>query len=171
MKQITLHFFSLLILALSSLSATAYDFEVDGIYYNINGTEATVTYKGESYSYYSEYTGDVTIPETVTHDGTTYSVTTIGDWAFSGSSLTGITIPNSITSIGKCAFFISGLNSISIPNSVTFIGDSAFYECGWLTSVEIGNSVTSIGNYLFYECINLTSVTFPDSVTFIFVLY
>ena len=167
MKQITLHFFSLLILALSSLSATAYDFEVDGIYYNINGTEATVTYKGESYSYYSEYTGDVTIPETVTHDGTTYSVTTIGDWAFSGSSLTGITIPNSITSIGKCAFFISGLNSISIPNSVTFIGDSAFYECGWLTSVEIGNSVTSIGNYLFYECINLTSVTIPDSVTFI----
>ena len=61
--------------------ATAHDFEVGGIYYNItdvtNKTVA-VTYRGYSYSSYSnEYTDDVVIPESVTYNGTTYSVTSI----------------------------------------------------------------------------------------------
>ena len=104
-------------MALFSLSATAYDFEVDGIYYNINGSEATVTYKGYSYSQYSnDYTGYVNIPATVTYAGTTYSVTTIGD----------------------CAFYeCSGLTNITIPYSVTTIGKSSFYKCSGLTDITI----------------------------------
>lgn len=110
----------------------AHDFEVDGIYYNINGNEATVTYKGTSSSSYSnEYFGSVTIPATVTYGGTTYSVTIIGDEAFSDcSSLANINIPNSITIIGKYAFFgCSCLTSIDTPNSVTSIGWGAFDSC------------------------------------------
>ena len=63
------HLFTLLLLLCATV-ATAHDFEVDGIYYNI--TDATnktvaVTYRGSSYSAYSnEYAGSVVIPETVT---------------------------------------------------------------------------------------------------------
>ena len=109
------------------------------------------------------------IPETVTYQGTTYSVTSIGNNAFRDcSSLTSITIPNSVTSIGNNAFEnCSSFTSVTIPNSVTSIGASAFQNCSSLTSVTIPNSVTSIGNYAFRDCSSLTSVTIPNSVTFI----
>ena len=148
--------------------ASAHDFEVGGIYYNINGNEATVTYRGSSYDDYSnEYTGAVNIPSSVTYNGTTYSVTTIGGNAFRDcSGLTSVTIPNSVTSIGSGAFSnCSGLTSVTIPNSVTSIGESAFNWCSGLTSVTIPNSVTSIGRNTFCNCYRLTSVTIPNSVT------
>ena len=99
------------VLLLSAATASAHDFEVNGIYYNINsdGTSVSVTYKGSSYSSYSnEYSGAVTIPATVTYSGKTYSVTSIGDSAFYGCR---------------------GLTSVVIPNSVTYIVSYAFYEC------------------------------------------
>ncbi len=45
MKQNKLKFLMLVVMICRSLSAAAYDFEVDGIYYNINGNEAIVTYQ------------------------------------------------------------------------------------------------------------------------------
>ena len=148
--------------------AIAHDFQVGGIYYNINGNEATVTYRGSSYYDYSnEYTGAVNIPSSVTYNGTTYSVTTIGNYAFREcSGLTSVTIPNSVTTIGGDAFyFCTGLTSVTIGNSVTTIGNGAFYECRGLTSVTIPNSVTTIGSGAFSRCSGLTSVTIPNSVT------
>ena len=95
------------------------------------------------------------------------SVTSIGDWAFSGcDGLTSIEIPNSVTSIGNYAFYgCSGLTSIEIPNSVTSIGEWAFGGCPGLTSITIPNSVASIKNGAFYCCKGLTSITIPNSVT------
>ena len=99
--------FSILLLALLLPAlATAHVFEVDGIYYNINGNEVTVTFKG-SYEteYENEYSGNVIIPATVTYKGTTFSVTSIGEGAFSGcGGLTNVTIPSSVISIGNYAF-------------------------------------------------------------------
>ena len=111
----------------------------------------------------------VDIPTTVTNNETTYSVTYIGDLAFSGCySLTSVTIPNSVTYIGIWAFYgCSSLTSITIPKSVTYIGEMAFYGCSNLTSVSIPNSVTYIGEMVFYGCSNLTSVSIPNSVTYI----
>ncbi|MGM9820441.1 MAG: leucine-rich repeat protein [Candidatus Onthomorpha sp.] len=111
--------------------------------------------------------GDLIIPSTISYNGTTYSVTSIGSSAFKNcSSLTSVTIPNSVTSIGGSAFaFCSGLTSVTIPNSVTSIGNNAFGDCNNLTSITIPESVTSIGNYAFYGCSNLTSITIPNSVT------
>ena len=64
---------------LCCVTASAHDFEVDGIFYNVSGDEAVVTYKGSSYSEYSnEYSGSVVIPEIVTYNGISYSVTSIG---------------------------------------------------------------------------------------------
>ena len=167
------HLFKLSLLLLAVLlpaTATAHDFEVDGIYYNINGNEATVTYKGPSSAQYdNEYSNSVTIPAIVTYDSTTYSVTSIGNEAFSACwDMTSITIPNSVTSIGNCAFdSCFGLTNLTLPNSVTTIGISAFYGCSGLTSLTLPNSLTSIGEWAFAYCRGLTSVTVPSSMTFI----
>ena len=150
--------------------ASAHDFEVDGIYYNIISTEdktVEVTYRGSYSAYDDEYSGNVVIPSSVIYNGNTYSVTSIGSSAFDGcSGLTSITIPNSVTSIGWSAFRdCYGLTSITIPNSVTSIGSGAFWDCDGLTSITIPNSVTSIGSSAFSGCTGLTSITIPNSVT------
>ena len=79
------HLFTALLL-LCCITATAHNFEVGGIYYNIiDATNKTVevTYEGKYYNSYSnEYTGSVVIPESFTYYGTTYSVTSIGELAF-----------------------------------------------------------------------------------------
>ena len=158
----------LLLLALvATTNLWAEDFSVDGIYYNyLGGNNVKVTYRGNFYDKYDdEYSGEVIIPSTVTYNGTTYSVTSIGYAAFYNCScLPSVTIPNSVTSIGNSAFEgCSRLTSITIPNSVTSIGNSAFEGCP-LTSVTIGNSVTSIGDRAFAGC-PFTSITIPNSVT------
>ena len=158
---------------LCCISVSAEDFEVDGIYYDImSDTDKTVgvTYRGTyNDSYSNEYSGAVTIPESVTYNGNTYSVTRIKDFAFSGcSGLTSVEIPNSVTWIGEYAFYeCSRLTSMVIPNSVTLIRDFAFSGCSGLTSVVIPNSVTTIGDYAFHSCSGLTSVEIPNSVTWI----
>ena len=148
----------------SSIPSIAYDCKVDGIYYDLNNDDktASVTYIG----FYSSnnkdaYVGNIIIPKSTTYNGTTYSVTSIGNRAFHGcSGLTSVTIPNSVTSIGEYAFYYcSGLTSVTIPNSVTSIGYNAFADCSGLTSVTIPNSVTSIGSSAFSCCSGLTSVT------------
>ena len=136
-------------------SATAQTFTSDGLSYNVTSSSTVeVGYQG------GEASGTITIPSQVTDGGTTYSVTTIGSYAFQYCfGLTSVTIPNSVKSIGTSAFYsCSGLTSVTIPNSVTSIGGTAFKYCTGLTSVTIGNSVTSIGDYAFYYCIGLTSV-------------
>ncbi len=168
MKQKLFTFFLALVASVSAVYAS--DTQVDGIWYNFYSSTktASVTYRGSvDYSYTGEYSGSVTIPETVTYNGTTYSVTRIGDGAFFYCpSLTSVTIPNSVTSIGNYAFSrCSSLTSVTIPNSVTSIGEGAFYGCSSLTSIAIPNSVTSIGNSAFEACTSLTSVTIPNSVT------
>ena len=114
MKHKLLQCLMLIATLLTGITAHAHDFEAqnnDGvtIYYNIiSSTDKTckVTYAGDYYSSYSnEYAGSIIIPETVTYNGTTYSVTSIGGYAFWGcEGLTSVTIPNSVTSISGYAF-------------------------------------------------------------------
>ena len=79
-----------------------------------------------------------------------------------GTLVTDLIILDSVTSIGEYAFSgCSGLTSIAIPNGVTSIGEAAFYGCSGLTSITIPDSVTSIGRYAFGSCIELTSITIP----------
>ena len=120
-------------------SLNAYSFEVDGIYYKILSEEdktVEVTYRGSIYSEYDEYTGNVVIPAKVNYNENTYSVTSIGEAAFSWcSELISVTISNGTTSIGSHAFhYCSKLNNISIPNSVTSIGSHAFHYCSKLNN-------------------------------------
>ena len=127
---------------------SAYDFEVDGIYYKKSGSNAIVTRGNPLQDFYK---GDVTIPSTVIHDGQTYIVTSIGEYAFSGCIVTSITLPSSLDSISYYAFSGTGLNSVTIPHGVKSIGDYAFESCN-LTSLDVPSSVTCIGDSAFVYC-------------------
>ena len=116
---------------LSIPSAIAYDFEVGGIYYNIESTtdlSVSVTY-GDTYS--GTYSGSIAIPSSVTYSDKTFEISNIGDSAFyECSSLTDITLPNSLTSIGKMVFTsCTSLTSIVFPNNLTSLGEYAFSNC------------------------------------------
>ena len=161
-KRFTALMTTLILSVIFSISASAYDVEVDGIYYNliskVNAAEVT---KGDE-----KYSGSITIPSSIKVNDVEYSVTSIRPGAFSHCGLTSITIPNSVTSIGDEAFCQSpDLTSITIPNSVTSIGIGVFFDCHGLISITIPNSVTIIDRYAFGYCSGLTSITIPNSVT------
>ena len=123
--------------------------------------------------YISAYSGNIVIPKTITFSGTTYSVTSIGEHAFSRcyDRVTSVTIPNSITSIGKYAFSrCYGLTSLVVDknngtydsrnNCNAIIETSTNKLIVGCKNTTIGNSVSSIGEYAFEGCSGLTSVTF-----------
>ena len=155
------------IMMLLPMMVMAYDFEVDGIYYDkLSNTEVAVT---RSNNYIGSYSGKLSIPKQVYYYGALYSVTSIGGSAFSEcTDLTSIEIPNSVTSIGFNAFFkCTNLASIVIPNSLTKIEMSAFEDCKSLTSIILPNSVIYIDAYAFSGCSGLTSFVIPNNVTWI----
>lgn len=111
----------------------------------------------------------------MTWEGKTYPVLRIDPYAFAGSGLTSVTIPNSVISIGDYAF--KGCSALTDMKVDT---DNPIYDsrdnCNAIIETEtntiifgcknttIPNSVTSIGDYAFYSCSGLTSVTIPNSV-------
>ena len=82
---------SLFLALVATTSLWAYDFEVDGIYYDyLDGNNVEVTFPP---TIYDEYSGKVIIPSTVTYNGTTYNVTRIRDYAFTScTSLTSVSV-------------------------------------------------------------------------------
>ncbi|MDN5212789.1 leucine-rich repeat protein [Fulvivirgaceae bacterium BMA12] len=105
----------------------------------------------------------VNIPGTITHEGSDYPVTHIGNGAFQGNQLTSVTIPNSVITIGHQAFQGNQLTSVTIPNSVIDIGGGAF-GANRLTQITLGQKVETIGGSAFRDNF-LTQVTIPGSVT------
>ncbi|MBR2418060.1 MAG: leucine-rich repeat domain-containing protein, partial [Clostridia bacterium] len=155
-----------------NLRASAIDEYKEGYYtYTVSNGEATITVVDSSIS------GDVVIPSTLGG----YSVTTIGDWAFSGcDSFTSITIPESVTTIDNRAFYsCDSLTSITVDSSnPTYSSDSkgVLFNKGKTELIQypvgkkdltytIPNSVKVIGDYSFANCDNLESVNIGDSVT------
>lgn len=169
-KQSVITILLTVLMSMTGAKTFAHDIEAKNadnvtIYYKWinNNTELAVSYAGSSFNN-DVYTGNVVIPKSVVYEGNTYSVTSIGDYAFYYSSgLTSVTIPNSVTSIGKNALSAcSGLTSVTIPNSVTSIGDNALSGCNGLTSITIPNSVTSIGQFAFESCKEISNVIIAD---------
>lgn len=153
-------------MAYMSVGAFAYSAKIDGIYYNLSGKNATVTYRDQNYNSYS---GEVVIPATVEYNGTEYAVTSIGYRAFYKCfSLTTIALPNSITSIGSDAFSeCSLLNTITLSDAITNIGSYAFHACKSLTNIFIPNGVTRIEDGVFQYCSSLMTVSIPKKITHI----
>ena len=90
--------------------------------------------------------------------------TSIGDFAFSLTSLANINIPSSIQNIGQHAFSYTNITSFDIPTGVTEINTSTFSSCTLLKSITIPNTVITIGDYAFSQT-KLESIVIPNSVT------
>ena len=151
-----------------------YDFQVGQLYYKI--TDATkrkvAVVRGNN-----EPTGAISIPATVVNGGNTYSVTSIGERAFSScSELTSINIPSSVTIIENRTFYSrTNLASITLENGVDSIGSNffkyynsdkgVFEGCTRLTSINIPSSVKFIGTNSFSGCSGLTSINIPNDIT------
>lgn len=101
---------------------------IEGVYYNLITLTKTATVVNGG----TKYTGEVTIPASVNHEGEDYTVHTIVMEAFKNCT---------------------GVTAVNIPSSVSTISDQAFYGCSGLTSVTIPDGVTSIGNEAFRYCI------------------
>ena len=165
MKQVKLWLATIAAL-LCSLTTSAHDFEVDGIYYNIISEEdltVEVTYFGDRINS-CVYRYSIEIPATITYNNHIYNVTNIGDFAFYDCKyLTSVFIPQSVISIGSSAFReCFGLNSVNIPENVTTIGEYAFYYCKSLTSINIPQNVVNIDYKAFDYCSGIDIVHIDD---------
>ena len=128
------------------------------LYYLI--TDATnhyveLTHPGAYYwEGFSKPTGNITLPTTVECNGITYTVRSIGEYAFRFcSDLSGsLVIPNTVTSIGDYAFdgCYSLYGSLTISNSIQNIGEGAFSNCWFSTVTSFPNSLVHIGSGAFY---------------------
>ena len=178
MKTIKL-FLTTIALLLCSVMANAYDFEVDGMYYNLlSATDLTVEVtEGEN-----EYSGEVIIPSTITYQSRTLAVVGISSWAFGyDSTLTSITIPQSIVSIYDDSFVnCKSLKHLYIENydgheyfntkdiAILVINrrnKSPFCDCP-LESIYIGRGFTyrtTTHAPLFYQQTQLKSLTIGES--------
>ena len=165
MKKQLLLLIALMAILLPAAAARTYDFKEGVLYYSFTSDSTVEVAPGVPPGYTSPYRGDIVIPETVTHEGTEYTITRVGDFAFYGSySLTSIVIPNTVTYIGTSSFLrCVSLTSIDIPNSVTHINVSAFSECRGLKHLYIPSSVTNITVTAFAKCPGLESITVDEA--------
>jgi len=155
-----------------------YDFSVDynghTLYFNIDTTavnECYVTHgnkadwvetdKKTGEGYYTYYAGAVDIPSQVTYNGTTYTVSGIGDEAFRATKLTSVSIPSTVKYIGEMAFAQTPLSSITLPSALESIGAIAFWEAE-LTSITIPSSVKYIDVGSFEYCKDLKEILVED---------
>ena len=134
----------------TEITVQAADYYKDSTDANI---QFTVNSDGKTATIY-DYTGSassLTIPETVSYGGTTYTVTAIGNEAF-----------------GK-AYGTTDLSTteIVIPETVKTIGYSAFEGSSSIKKITIGEGVQSIGERAFYGLTGLTEISFPESVVYI----
>lgn len=164
----TKHWLATIAVLLCSISVSAHDFEVDGIYYKItSSTDFTVavTYNGSSST--GVYVNSVIIPETVTYNSRTYRVTSVDSNAFNDCEhLTSVIIPEGVTSIGWQAFAgCTLLSSIVIPEGVASIEYGTFSGCVNLPTISIPQSVISISSNAFRGCSSLKEVRLEDGIT------
>ena len=165
----------LILLALFTLSVSAEIVEIDGFSYNLisKGNIAEVTGC-------HHYSGDAVIPETVTYNDVTYSVTTIRKNAFTGCSLNSIEIPSSITKICQEAFYNGKATSVKIKDLAAWcnINFESYFKTNPLSTAShlflndeeihdlvIPEGVKAINGHAFYYFSGLTSVKIPSSVT------
>ena len=157
------YYLAFLLLSLCSIAVHAYDFEVDGIYYNVldltkrtvevthsGNRESTFSFYVYNYASYpvtcslprykSNYGKSVVIPSEVEYKGRTFSVTRIAQYAFCGQKeITSISIPSSVAEIAECKS-LTDVTSLLFPGNKGYPTLVPFTGCDNLTEIKVGNA-------------------------------
>ena len=137
--------------------------QVGDLYYYFSGTDATVM----GYSSSIDWSTFTTIPETVTYNGVTYTVTTIGDNAFQNcTSLALTSLPSTVKYMYSYAF--DGCTSLaltSLPDGLISTGLSVFHNCTSLALTSLPEGMTTLNNNVFTGCTNLALTSLPEGMT------
>lgn len=177
----------------TTLLAGAYDFESNGIYYNILSKEARTVAVTAGDRIANNYSGEVEVPAIVSHEGTAYMVSAVDIRAFGYCyDLEKVSLPETVLTVGQSAFlycealkevtFSEGLQiiephafdncislqKISFPSTLQLISEQAFTDCESLADINFGSksSLELISVEAFARCKSLTNVTLPASLTF-----
>lgn len=150
---------------------------VDGIRYDLIGplsktVEVTFAPNDEII-----YEGELTIPETITFNNETYTVTKIGRYGLASgyanyygvdmggiSAITSIQLPNTLRSIAYGGLTGANIRELHLPESVEMLGKNCFSAMGELTTVTLPNNLTYIPLYCFNDCHKLEYVNLPASI-------
>lgn len=90
----------------------------------------------------------------------------IGTYAFQGTALTSVNIPDNVETIEGYAFSNARqLQEVHLPDSLTSLGRYAFEKCRSLRTVKIPTKLKEIPWYTFDGCNSLQSVELHDSIT------
>ncbi len=113
---------------------------------------------------------DVVIPDTVTYENVTYTITSIGVDAFKASSTTSsnirtITMSDNITKIETEAFYnCTSLRYIKLSKNLKTIKTAAFYNCTALVNIELPETVSTLAQKAFMNCSSLYSIYLPKNI-------
>lgn len=151
---------------LTSLHLNAYDFEVDGIYYNVVSLESLTCEVSSPNEDESQYSGIIRVPSEVTYKGRKFDVIGIGNSAFYDcENLKEVLLPESITSIGSHAFQLCyNLEQVNLPATISSLGECAFESCRKLSSAIIPPSLTKLPSGLFSYCYDLKEIVIPANI-------
>lgn len=159
MRKLLLSAFFSSLTALTASAGYGNAVNVDGLYFSFDEANKTATLESKAYAAMEFYEGDIVVPPSVVYKGETYTVTTIGEYAFSDydENLTSVSLPETIIEIASYAFDGTVLTDLVIPNSVKKIGSNVF-EYSALRNITLGTGVESIGANTFLKCTSLTDV-------------
>ena len=175
----------LLLLAGTVITASAYDFYKDGIYYNRTSSstvEVTGDFEEDSPCIAideTNYSGRVDIPRQVTYNGVTYTVDAIGAHAFKNSGISYLVIPATVEDIGYHAFEGCGFSSIECystePGIMSTWGWGVDYSAGSADCLYVLPGVLSdfqdsfrwqgyCRNIMALDVVMINSTNFPDAI-------
>ncbi|MCH5235172.1 MAG: leucine-rich repeat protein [Muribaculaceae bacterium] len=153
---------------ISFISANVAYQKIGDLYYNLDTSTLTAEVTYEEFQKYTNYKDltSVDIPSTVSWDGITYYVKSIGRYAFYRStSLKFVSVQVGVEEIKTLAFNeCSSLSSIILPDGLKEIEDYAFQRCNSLSHVVLPDGLVSLGNRVFQDCSSLTSIEFPATI-------
>ncbi|MBP1530871.1 MAG: leucine-rich repeat protein [Bacteroidaceae bacterium] len=113
----------------------------------------------------ADYDGPLTIPNSFTYSGETYTVTEVSPYAFYNCGISAIELPESIISIGESAFYgCTSLSEVTGAEGLISINPYAFNGCSAMTSIFIPKTTSIISDYAFSGCTSLSQVIMEDGI-------